>query len=100
MLFSKGGSSRQRRKFPHKATIWLVKCGTSRNTSCDSWGAQEGKTLVIRLLKHNRQDKTCSISRCRDGTARSLLRPVENDAGGLTNADDDFVLDAMVAEPV
>ncbi len=87
-----------------KATIWHnPKCGTSRNTLA-ILEAQEGMELtVIRYLETPpTRAKLAQLYRDAGMAPREALRLMGTDAEerGLTSADDDTVLDAMVAEPI
>ena len=86
-----------------KATIWHnPQCGTSRNTLA-LLRAREGVDLeVVEYLKRPpSRDKLAQLYRDAGMAPREGLRLRGTDAEerGLTTADDDAVLDAMVAEP-
>lgn len=87
-----------------KATIWHnPKCGTSRNTLA-LLQAQEG--IELEVIEYLRQppsrDKLAQLYRDAGIAPREGLRRRGTDAEerGLTEADDDTVLDAMAAEPI
>ena len=86
-----------------KATIWHnPECGKSRATLA-LLQAREGIDLtVIEYLKHPPgRDKLAQLYREAGLAPREGLRTFKTDAEerGLTQADDDTVLDAMMAEP-
>jgi arsenate reductase (glutaredoxin) len=90
-----------------KATIWHNPgCGTSRNTLA-LLGETEGLEIeVIEYLKHPPSRETLAALYARAGiTPREGLR-TKGPAGelvtelGLSDADDDAILDAMTAHPV
>ncbi len=86
-----------------KATIWHnPKCGTSRNT-LEILQARDGVDVeVIEYLKNPpARDKLAQLYRDAGMAPREGLRLRGTDAveRGLTEADDDAVLDAMAAEP-
>lgn len=87
-----------------KATIWHnPNCGTSRNTLA-LLRAQDGLDLeVIEYLKNPpSREKLAQLYRDAGIAPRQGLRLRGTDAEerGLTEADDDTVLDAMAAEPI
>ncbi len=87
-----------------KATIWHnPKCGTSRNTLAMLQERDEVEVEVIEYLKAPPdRDKLAQLYRDAGIAPRNGLRTRGTDAEerGLTEADDDAVLDAMVAEPI
>lgn len=87
-----------------KATIWHnPKCGTSRNTIAilEEHGGVD--LTVIRYLEDPpTKEKLIQLYRDAGLAPRDGLRLRGTDAEerGLTSADDDTVLDAMVADPI
>ena len=86
-----------------EATIWHnPKCGTSRKTLA-ILQEQEGVHLhVVEYLKHPpTRDKLAQLYRDAGITPQQGLRVRGTDAAerGLTQADDDTVLDAMASDP-
>ena len=87
-----------------KATIWHnPNCGTSRNTLAILEERDGIDLTVVRYLENPpSRDKLVQLFRDAGITPREGLRLMGTDAEerGLTSADDDTVLDAMVAEPI
>ena len=87
-----------------KATIWHnPNCGTSRNTLAILEERDGIDLTVVRSLENPpSRDKLVQLFRDAGITPREGLRLMGTDAEerGLTSADDDTVLDAMVAEPI
>ena len=86
-----------------KATIWHnPACGKSR-AALETLRARPGVELtVVEYLKHRpTRDKLAQLYRDAGIAPREGVRTYGTDAGtrGLTAADDDTVLDAMMAEP-
>lgn len=86
-----------------KATIWHnPNCGTSRNTLAILQERDGVEVEVVEYLKTPpSRDKLAQLYRDAGIAPREGLRLRGTDAEerGLTSADDDTVLDAMVAEP-
>jgi len=87
-----------------KATIWHnPNCGTSRNTLA-LLQAREGVELeVVEYLKHPpSREKLAQLYRAAGIAPREGLRRRGTDAEerGLTEASDDAVLEAMLADPI
>jgi arsenate reductase (glutaredoxin) len=86
-----------------KATIWHnPNCGTSRNTLAILRERPGVEITVVEYLKHPpSREKLAQIYRDAGIAPRDGLRLRGTDAAerGLTEAGDDAVLDAMVAEP-
>lgn len=87
-----------------KATIWHnPKCGTSRTVLATLEARPDIELEVVEYLKHPpSRAKLAQLYRDagiapRDGLR---LRGTDADERGLTRADDDAVLDAMVADPI
>lgn len=87
-----------------KATIWHnPKCGTSRNTLAILQERDGVDVEMIEYLKNPpSRDKLAQLYADAGMAPRDALRTRGTDAEerGLTEADDDTVLDAMVAEPI
>ena len=87
-----------------KATIWHnPNCGTSRNTLALLQARDDLELEVVEYLKHPpSREKLAQLYRDAGIAPREGLRKRGTDAEerGLTEADDDTVLDAMVAEPI
>ena len=87
-----------------KATIWHnPKCGTSRNTLAILEARGGVELTVIRYLETPpTKEKLAQLYRDAGMAPREALRLRGTDAEerGLTRADDDTVLVAMVAEPI
>lgn len=85
------------------ATIWHnPNCGTSRNTLAILRERSGVEVNVIEYLKHPpTREKLAQLYRDAGMAAREGLRLRGTDAveRGLTEASDDVVLDAMVADP-
>src|SRR4051812_6038067 len=84
-----------------KATIYHnAKCGTSRKTLdiLEQEGAQV--TIVDYLKNPPSRDELERLYRRAGISPRDGLRGKEGDAAALMNADDEAVLDAMVANPI
>jgi arsenate reductase (glutaredoxin) len=86
-----------------KATIWHnPNCGTSRNTLAILRERPGVEITVVEYLKHPpSREKLAQLYRDAGIAPRDGLRLRGTDAAerGLTEAGDDAVLDAMVAEP-
>ena len=86
-----------------KATIWHnPNCGTSRNTLALLQERRDIDLDVVEYLKNPpSRDKLVQLYRGAGIAPREGLRVRGTDAEerGLTSADDDTVLDAMVADP-
>ena len=87
-----------------KATIWHnPNCGTSRNTLALLQARDDLELEVVEYLKHPpSREKLAQLYRDAGIAPREGLRKRGTDAEerGLTEADDDTVLDAMAAEPI
>lgn len=87
-----------------KATIWHnPKCGTSRNTLAILEERDGVDVTVIHYLENPpTREKLVQLYRDAGIAPREGLRLMGTDAEerGLTSADDDIVLDAMMAEPI
>lgn len=87
-----------------KATIWHnPKCGTSRNTLALLEERDDVDLTIIHYLDNPpTREKLAQLYRDAGLAPRDGLRLRGTDAEerGLTSADDDTVLDAMVAEPI
>ena len=87
-----------------KATIWHnPNCGTSRNTLAALQARDDVELEVIEYLKNPpSREKLAQLYRDAGMAPREGLRKRGTDAEerGLTEADDDTVLDAMAAEPI
>ena len=87
-----------------KATIWHnPKCGTSRSTLALLEGRDDVELIVIEYLAHPpAREKLAQIFRDAGIAPRAGLRLMGTDAQerGLTEADDDTVLNAMAAKPI
>lgn len=87
-----------------KATIWHnPNCSTSRNTLALLHDTPGVEVTVVEYLKNPpTREKLAQLYRDAGIAPRRGLRTRNTDAEerGLTEADDDTVLDAMVAEPV
>lgn len=87
-----------------KATIWHnPNCGTSRNTLAILEERDDVELTVVRYLEHPpSRDKLAQLYRDAGMAPREGLRLMGTDAEerGLPDADDDTVLDAMMAEPI
>lgn len=87
-----------------KATIWHnPNCGTSRGTLAILEERDGVELTVVRYLENPPgREKLAQLFRDAGITPREGLRLMGTDAEerGLTGADDDTVLDAMVAEPI
>ena len=87
-----------------KATIWHnPNCGTSRNTLALLQARDDVELEVVEYLKHPpSREKLAQLYRDAGIAPREGLRKRGTDAEerGLTEADDDTVLDAMAAEPI
>jgi arsenate reductase len=86
-----------------KATIWHnPECGKSRATLAILEGRDDVDLTVVEYLKHPpSREKLAQLYRDAGMAAREGVRTFKTDAEerGLTTADDDTVLDAMMAEP-
>ena len=86
-----------------KATIWHnPECGKSRATLAILQGCGDLDLTVIKYLEQPpARDKLAQLYRDAGMAPRDGVRTFKTDAEerGLTTADDDTVLDAMVAEP-
>jgi arsenate reductase len=86
-----------------KATIWHNPgCGTSRNVLAQLQARQDVQLEIVEYLKDPpSREKLAQLFRDAGIAPREGLRLRGTDAEerGLTQADDDAVLDAMVAEP-
>ena len=87
-----------------KATIWHnPRCGTSRSTLALLEARNDVELTVIEYLKHPpAREKLAQLYRDAGIAPREGLRLKGTDAQerGLTQADDDRVLDAMASEPI
>ena len=87
-----------------KATIWHnPKCGTSRGTLAILEEREGVDVTVVEYLKNppSREKLAQLYSDAGITPAAGLrLRGTDAEERGLTSADDDTVLDAMVAEPI
>ena len=87
-----------------KATIWHnPNCGTSRNTLALLQARDDVELEVVEYLKHPpSREKLAQLYRDAGIAPREGLRKRGTDAEerGLTEADDDTVLDAMAVEPI
>lgn len=87
-----------------KATIWHnPNCGTSRNTLAILEEREGVDLTIIRYLDHPpSREKLAQLFRDAGMAPRDGLRLMGTDAEerGLTSADDDTVLDAMMADPI
>ena len=87
-----------------KATIWHnPKCGTSRNTLAILEERGGVEVTVVEYLKNppSREKLAQLYSDAGITPAAGLrLRGTDAEERGLTSADDDTVLDAMVADPI
>lgn len=87
-----------------KATIWHnPKCGTSRKTLALLEARDDVELEVVRYLDSPpSREKLAQLYREAGMTPAEGLRLRGTDAKerGLTTADDDMVLDAMVADPI
>lgn len=87
-----------------KATIWHnPKCGTSRNVLAILENRPDIDLEVVRYLENPpTREKLTQLFLDAGMSARAGLRLMGTDAEerGLTSADDDQVLDAMVADPI
>lgn len=87
-----------------KATIWHnPNCGTSRNTLAILEKREGIDLTVIRYLEDPpSRERLAKLYRDAEMAPREGLRLMGTDAEerGLTDADDDTVLDAMVADPI
>lgn len=87
-----------------KATIWHnPNCGTSRNTLAILEERDGIELTVVRYLENPpSRAKLAQLYRDAGMVPREGLRLMGTDAEkrGLTQADDDTVLDAMVADPI
>ena len=87
-----------------KATIWHnPNCGTSRNTLALLQARDDVDLEVVEYLRNPpTRDKLAQLYRDAGIAPREALRKRGTDAEerGLIEADDDTVLDAMVAEPI
>ena len=85
-----------------KATIWHnPECGKSRATLALLEARGADVTVIEYLKQPPSRDKLAQLYRDAGLPPREGLRTFKTDAEerGLTSADDDTVLDAMVAEP-
>ncbi|MGB5779294.1 MAG: arsenate reductase (glutaredoxin) [Allopontixanthobacter sediminis] len=87
-----------------KATIWHnPNCGTSRNALAILEERDDVELTVVRYLENPpSRDKLSQLYRDAGMSPREGLRLMGTDAEerGLPDADDDTVLDAMMAEPI
>ncbi|MDZ4306874.1 arsenate reductase (glutaredoxin) [Allopontixanthobacter sp.] len=87
-----------------KATIWHnPNCGTSRNTLAILEERDGVDLTVVRYLENPpSRDKLAQLYRDAGMAPREGLRLMGTDAEerGLSQADDDTVLDAMMADPI
>ena len=87
-----------------KATIWLnPKCGTSRKTLAILENLSKVDVTVIEYLKDPpTKDKLAQLYRDAGISPAQGLRTRGTDAAerGLPDADDDTILEAMVADPI
>ncbi len=87
-----------------KATIWHnPNCGTSRNTLALLQAREDIELDVVEYLKHPpSREKLAQLYRDAGIAPREAVHVRGTDAQerGLTSADDDTVLDAMIAEPI
>lgn len=87
-----------------KATIWHnPNCGTSRGTLAILEERDGIELSVVRYLENPpSRDKLAQLYRDAGIAPREGLRLMGTDAEerGLTSADDDIVLDAMIADPI
>lgn len=87
-----------------KATIWHnPNCGTSRNTLAILEERDDVELTVVRYLENPpSRDKLAQLYRDAGMSPHEGLRLMGTDAEerGLPDADDDTVLDAMMAEPI
>ncbi|MXP45034.1 arsenate reductase (glutaredoxin) [Allopontixanthobacter sediminis] len=87
-----------------KATVWHnPNCGTSRNTLAILEQRDDVELTVVRYLENPpSRDKLAQLYRDAGMAPREGLRLMGTDAEerGLPDADDDTVLDAMMAEPI
>lgn len=86
-----------------KATIWHnPQCGKSRSTLAILEAREEIEVEIIEYLKHPpTREKLAQLYRDAGMAPREGVRTYMTDAEerGLTSADDETVLDAMMAEP-
>jgi arsenate reductase len=84
------------------ATIWHnPKCGTSRKTLAILEETPGVSVTVIEYLKNPPSRDALKALYARAGiTARQGLRDKDEAAAPLLNADDDRILDAMIANPI
>lgn len=87
-----------------KATIWHnPNCGTSRNTLAILEEREEVELTVVRYLENPpSRERLAQLYRDAGMAPREGLRLMGTDAEerGLPDADDDTVLDAMMADPI
>ena len=97
------GGARLRMHSPMKATIWHnPECGKSRTTLTLLEARGDVDLTVVEYLKDTpSREKLAQLYRAAGMSPREGVRTFKTDAEerGLTSADDDTVLDAMVAEP-
>ena len=85
-----------------KATIWHnPRCSKSREALAILQGAPGVEVEVINYLKHPpSRDELAALYAAAGLTPREGMRKAEDGAKALKNADDDAILDAMVADPI
>ena len=85
-----------------KATIWHnPRCSKSREALAILQGAPGVEVEVIDYLKHPpSRDELAALYAAAGLTPREGMRKAEDGAKALKNADDDAILDAMVADPI
>jgi arsenate reductase len=84
-----------------KATIWHnPRCGTSRNTLALLEQAGAEIAVIDYLKSPPSRDELRRLYERAGISAREGLRTKEAGAAGLAQADDETVLDAMIANPI
>ena len=85
-----------------KATIWHnPRCSKSREALAILQGAPGVEVEVIDYLKHPpSRDELAALYAAAGLTPRQGMRKAEHGAKALKSADDDAILDAMVADPI
>ena len=85
-----------------KATIWHnPRCSKSREALAILQGAPGVEVEVIDYLKHPpSRDELAALYAAAGLTPREGMRKAEDGAKALKNADDDAILDAMVADAI
>ena len=84
-----------------KATIWHnPRCGTSRNTLALLEEAGAEVTVIEYLKTPPSREQLVRLYERAGITPRDGLRAREDAAAGLADADDEAILDAMMANPI